>query len=751
MLLVLSLYIDFAAVRINSGGVSIRAHAFAPNVSFSRGTHNRQASGVLKSNIDDKEEWRAFRARLVQNGLPSPDDYSNKVTAESECSQEDLKDSSGSSSTQRRYAHESTPLVEVGTILLSIPTTDLCQALEQQYWHRAVVLITEVAHDTKRGELETVPDEQLAQGANRGRWSYRGILLNRFTDLVVGVDVNDDNYEDDYDSETDTKTVKRQNCHAKGYRSRLNVQRGGDLLGLNMNSSHGHQPTEFICLHCLGRSDSDSDSYIRSVSTNLVGELSLMSLDNVQLLLCKNEEDSYKFSPDDFFTFGGFCSWRPGQLELEMGEGREEWLALSVDDISIMEELKHQGDEAKRVSARGPNKNLSRRLLETGTNMWCNFLTMIDVSESRATERLPSGQLEFYDRMLEVWAEDNLLIEGDNYIGNGNDHNGMCDSDHDPILGKSDSTDSIGPGTLLRAALSVSNDMLLYEHEFIRSLILVIEETPEASVGIMLNHPLAAAVECVEGKEPLPLRYGGPIDVSTWKEGTYLEDFDGEDEEDDEMFEGFLDYQNGVRDGIVFGDDDIGYDDDDDEKEEDDSPFLYIHRDVALGSRGPDGKGGVQLGTSDVWMIKEDDALKSLQSGFLRLEDVMVFSGVCIWEKGGHLGGLCGGGLREQVDALGSLEVIQACNEYNQCDTNDAIETVWDILSKHQNVLVKESFESNVQAAIHAWESCNEVAATRTAVKQGHHSKRIRLSDAAFRAWVGVNLLLDPLGTLIEL
>ena len=67
------------------------------------------------------------------------------------------------------YAHETTPLVEVGTILPSVPTTDLCQGIQQQYWNRAVVLITKVSSDLVNREKETrITDDQLAMGAGRG-------------------------------------------------------------------------------------------------------------------------------------------------------------------------------------------------------------------------------------------------------------------------------------------------------------------------------------------------------------------------------------------------------------------------------------------------------------------------------------------------------------------------------------------------------------------------------------------------------
>jgi len=675
---------------------------------------HRRIRGILKnSGGEEEEEWRAFRARLVQNGLPSLDDADNNNINNNKKTSVDDTDPTSSSvivSSNGRYAHESTPLIEVGTILVSIPTTDLCQAIEQQYWHRAVVLITEVSQDTAKGDVETVPDEQLAQGANRGRWSYRGVLLNRFTELVF----------DDATGEQQTRTSKE---------SGWNIQFGGDLCGLD--SSDGY--TEFTCLHHLDRTDPN----VQAVSTKLFADLSMISLGDAQSL-CKL--DSSKFSPDDFHAFGGFCSWRPGQLEREMGEGRDEWRALSVDANSILDEMKHQRYESKIVtkfSSRG--QNVARGLLETGADMWRNFLNMIHVSESTATERIPAGQLDFYDRMLEIWAEENLSVD---------DEDDSVDA-VDVVVPSSNSTDLIGPGTLVRATSHVSNDMLLYENELIKSLVLVIEDRADATVGIILNHPLGAAVECVEGKDPLPLRYGGPID----KDEVSPDSFDGEEDEedDDEMYEGFLDYQNAAASNdFVFddsSDDASDYDDNSEDGYVDDSPFIWIHRDAALGSQGPDGGGGSQLGTSGVWNIEENDALKSLQSGFLCLEDTMVFSGVCVWEKDPDLG-ICRGGLREQIDVLQSLEVVRACNDNDQSD-NNVIESVWDVLSQHQNVLVKESFDSNIDAALGAWEMCTSKIGSPS-ISQSTCSSRVDLSDAVLRAWLGVNLLGDPLGTFVE-
>jgi hypothetical protein len=149
--------------------------------------------------------------------------------------------------------------------------------------------------------------------------------------------------------------------------------------------------------------------------------------------------------------------------------------------------------------------------------------------------------------------------------------------------------------------------------------------------------------------------------------------------------------------------------------------------------------GGSRLGTSSVWVIKEDDAIAALQSGALRLEDVMAFTGVCIWEKGPDLGQY-NGGLREQIDALGSLEVVEAYG-HNNC----AIGNVWTILSNQQQALTTDSLDVNIYAAIEAWSSCS---AEYSKVSPGQ--LRSKLSDAALKAWVAINLLEEPVGTLVE-
>ena len=708
---------------------------------YDGGDHRPLLSNIVDDDDDDdddggggeEEEWRSFRARLVRDGLPSLGDVVVGRPRDNDDDDDDVRP-------PNRYAHETTPLVEVGSILLSIPTPDLCQALEQQYWHRAVVLITHVSENAAVGEAfeDAVPDDQLARGDRRGRWSYRGVLLNRA--LLRG------GSDDDASSSAAEEGLDDDDGGRRRWGARQ--QWGGDLLGID---SFDGTEEALLCLHHHpdDRAASDDDRS-NDQTEKLVGRLSITTPAHVGRLCRNNAKTSSRLTPgDDVVLFAGFCSWRPGQLEIEMSEDRDEWRVLSVDGRSSWDEVMSQrrkilsssstiaaNDDGDGADATGSSSGAS---LRAGTEMWTNFLGMIGMSESAATGRLSPGQVDFYDGMLEVWAEDRL--------NNEEVVDAAPPSSSSDILavGIIDPAGRIGPGTIARARSPPTNDMLLYDAEFVRSLILVLEDTRESTVGVILSHPMAAAIEFKDGEDPIPIRYGGPIDVVSWKDGSYLEEGgDGDDDEvDDELHEEFFDYRSeGINsDDEAFVDCSDSIDDDHDDDYDDDSSFIWIHRNAEFGCGG----GGTRLGTSGLWLVEEDDAIESLKTGILRMEEVMVFSGVSIWEKGPDLG-RCNGGLLEQIDSLRSLEVVQSCDSRRDAD---AIGIAWGILTKRQRVLTRDSLDSNIDAAISAWtECCAETAVGSTVSRRD--DARARLSDATLKAWVGANLLGDPLGTVVE-
>eukprot|EP00956_Cyclotella_meneghiniana_P038247 scaffold150836_cov23-Cyclotella_meneghiniana.AAC.1 len=115
----------------------------------------------------------------------------------------------------------------------------------------------------------------------------------------------------------------------------------------------------------------------------------------------------------------------------------------------------------------------------------------------------------------------------------------------------------------------------------------------------------------------------------------------------------------------------------------------------------------------------------------------MVFAGVCIWEKREDLG-VCGGGLREQIDGLGSFEIVHGL-PYNK-----PIMSTWNVLLE-QHILTETVLDMNINLAIEAWGACSNNVEAQTS---DDHS-RAMLSDAALKAWAAINLLEEPLDTLV--
>ena len=75
------------------------------------------------------------------------------------------------------------------------------------------------------------------------------------------------------------------------------------------------------------------------------------------------------------------------------------------------------------------------------------------------------------------------------------------------------------------------------------------------------------------------------------------------------------------------------------------------------------------------------------------------------------------------------------------------IEPVWEVRSKYQKNLVKESLDSNINAVIDDWDICSSKIESPVLEQ---NASRVGLLDAAMKAWLGGNLLEDLLGTFVE-
>lgn len=90
------------------------SHPFSTNIIHAT---SRAHNNLSAKNDNDASDWRDFRAKLVLQGLPS--------------SETNFANHNATVVSAKGFAYDSTPLIEVGTILVSIPTNDLCQALYQ--------------------------------------------------------------------------------------------------------------------------------------------------------------------------------------------------------------------------------------------------------------------------------------------------------------------------------------------------------------------------------------------------------------------------------------------------------------------------------------------------------------------------------------------------------------------------------------------------------------------------------------------
>jgi len=88
---------------------------------------------------------------------------------------------------------------------------------------------------------------------------------------------------------------------------------------------------------------------------------------------------------------------------------------------------------------------------------------------------------------------------------------------------------------------------------------------------------------------------------------------------------------------------------------------------------------------------------------------------------------------------------------YDQHNSGALINSVWDILGRQQGSLTKEILDFNIDAAADAWvASTGKVEGDKAVLADSVSSGREELSDVALQVWLGVNLLGNPLGTLIE-
>lgn len=263
-----------------------------------------------------------------------------------------------------------------------------------------------------------------------------------------------------------------------------------------------------------------------------------------------------------------------------MGElERKSWYMVATDSQTLLQEL------AKQAEGADPR--------DAGLDTWDLLMRMIGRGET-ADEY--SG--DFDDLVLKEWAREHLLSEeagggagGKNKVSSG----GLAAAQEliekiqvdklMDIVSSAVRSSNITEGTLLRASPAERSPFLLDNQALHKSILLVVGEDENLSVGVVLNRPAAKGIDLqiteknagTTKKVTLPLRYGGQYAVT------------GQD------------------------------------------PLLWLHCNPRLRAAkvGSDigGKGAIYKCTSE-------QVTNAIGQGLAKPQDFLVVSGVTVWSKG---------------------------------------------------------------------------------------------------------------------
>ena len=282
----------------------------------------------------------------------------------------------------------------------------------------------------------------------------KGIILNRPSDLTLDDAIN------------------------PGLRWR--VWFGGDVQGWTSDKP------EVICLHTLNH------TAVQRVSIPIINDMQWTSLEAAQRLVKAGLARS-----SDFWVFCGYAGWGPQQL---MGElERKSWYMVATDSQTLLKEL-------ARLAANADPR-------DAGLDTWSLLMSMIGRAD---TAQAHTG--DFDDLMLKEWARQNLLST---VAGGGADAGSfaiLSKATTKPFdrLRKMAGPSTFAAGTLVRALPTERSPFLLQGQEFHKSLVLILSDDENLTIGVILNRPGAKGLDVrVPGKtkQQVPLRYGGPYTI----------------------------------------------------------------------------------------------------------------------------------------------------------------------------------------------------------------------------------------------
>jgi putative AlgH/UPF0301 family transcriptional regulator len=416
----------------------------------------------------------------------------------------------------------------------------------------------------------------------------KGIILNRPSDLTLEDSIN------------------------PGVKWR--VWFGGDVQGLTSDNP------EIMCLHTL------NNTAVTKISIPIINDIQWTTFDAAKKLVKAGIAKT-----TDFWVFCGYAGWGPKQL---MGElERKSWYMVATDSQTLLKEL------ARLATNADPR--------DAGLETWALLMSMVGRSE---TAKEHTG--DFDDLMLKEWALRNLLsIEA----GGGAEGNAYAADDllaaqasqtsnpFDRLLQRVSATslgETIAAGTILRASPTDRSPFLLEGQELHKSLVLILLDDENLTVGVILNRPGANSLDVrVQEKDTgqpkrqlkVPLRYGGQFAVK--------------------------------RSEVL----------------------LWLHCNPVLKTA----KVGSPIGdTEGIWKCTSQDMISAVGKALATPEDFLIVAGVSVWEKSTK--GMSRG-IQGEIRS-GKFEIVPETK----------VRLIWEELLK-QEVLTKDNLNKNLIIANKAW------------------------------------------------
>jgi putative AlgH/UPF0301 family transcriptional regulator len=279
-----------------------RVHSLVTRTAVSRQDtctihHNRRPIYALSASPEDdeddtgSEDWRDFRAKLVMG------------------EQVESSTTTATSDPASPWAYDAGGLIEKGSIILSSLEQAFGHGLNQQYFHKSVILVLE----------------------HQEKVFTKGIILNRPTDL----------YLSDSDFLLQDGSRPPQNRKKGEWRMWF----GGDVQWITSDRP------ELVCLHSL-----QSDA-AREVSHSVLKDhvVQYTTIEQAYDLIEAGEA-----KVQDFYLCGGYCGWGPGQLQGELE--RKSWHMVATDAQTVWEELRARQEESDDITGESTWKRLMERI-----------------------------------------------------------------------------------------------------------------------------------------------------------------------------------------------------------------------------------------------------------------------------------------------------------------------------------------------------------------------------------------------------